>query len=353
MSEPNSTPDLEPARKTELPPVEPPSAGFLIQLFVIPMMIVLIIVLVWLMFSWLAHMGSNPRELVRDLKRLNEASWQRALTLADLLRNPDYDELKRDPELAAELAQILEDQLDAGRRDAESVKLRVFLCRALGEFHVPSEVLPVLLKAATHEEDLTDIDVRRTALEALAILGTNNSTRELQANDELMQALLGASRERTQNSEERPLRAELRSTATYVLGVLGGQQSLDRLEVLMDDAYANVRYNAALGLARYGDIRSQRVLLEMLDPMNEQSAQSEQHEAGKLSKRLLVIKNGIRGAKQLAEQNQEDELSQLSRALETILESDLHMFNSRVRGGIRINAEDALIELRSRSMDSQ
>ena len=39
------------------------------------------------MFSWLARMGSSPEQLVQDLRRLNEASWQKALTLADLLRD--------------------------------------------------------------------------------------------------------------------------------------------------------------------------------------------------------------------------------------------------------------------------
>jgi hypothetical protein len=40
-----------------LPPVEAPSAGFLLQLFFIPMVIVTIIVSIWAMFSWLVHLG--------------------------------------------------------------------------------------------------------------------------------------------------------------------------------------------------------------------------------------------------------------------------------------------------------
>src|SRR5688572_9788255 len=77
-----------------LPPVEPPNARFLIQLFLIPLIIVMIIVAVWLMFSWLAHLGSDPKTLITDLKRLNQSSWQKAMTLADLLRNPEHDVLK-------------------------------------------------------------------------------------------------------------------------------------------------------------------------------------------------------------------------------------------------------------------
>ncbi len=47
-----------------LPPVEPPSAGFILQLFVVPGIIVAIIVMVWLLFNWVARTGNDPREYV-------------------------------------------------------------------------------------------------------------------------------------------------------------------------------------------------------------------------------------------------------------------------------------------------
>ena len=48
-----------------LPPVEPPSAGFIIQLFVVPALIVLVIVSVWFTFSWLVRIGrASCRERV-------------------------------------------------------------------------------------------------------------------------------------------------------------------------------------------------------------------------------------------------------------------------------------------------
>jgi hypothetical protein len=56
-----------------LPPVEPPSAGFILQLFVIPGVIVTIIVLVWLLFNWLAQMGNDPQAYV-DGKR--PSTWR-------------------------------------------------------------------------------------------------------------------------------------------------------------------------------------------------------------------------------------------------------------------------------------
>src|SRR6186997_1424183 len=109
----------------ELPPVQPPTMGFILQLFVIPMVIVTIIVLIWLLFNWLAHMGSNPVELVSDLKKLNDSSWQKALTLADLLRNPQYEHLKRDPALARELSNVLEGQIKEGRMEENPLRLRM------------------------------------------------------------------------------------------------------------------------------------------------------------------------------------------------------------------------------------
>ncbi|MBI2479800.1 MAG: hypothetical protein HYV60_14545 [Planctomycetia bacterium] len=252
MSSPEKAPPQPSLDDKPLPPIEPPSAGFLVQLFVIPMIIVGIIVVVWLMFSWLAHMGSNPHELVRDLKKPNEASWQRALTLADLLRNPAHEALKSDVTMATELAAVLDGQLDQESFDETSIRLRMFLARALGEFKVP-EALPPVLRAATIERDPAEIEVRRTALEAIAVYANNNPESSLAENEACMDALIAASRERTEVADEQQVRSDLRSTAAFVLGVIGGDAALDRLVILLDDPYTNARYNAATGLCRHGD----------------------------------------------------------------------------------------------------
>jgi hypothetical protein len=320
-------------------------------LFVIPLVIVTIIVMVWLMFSWLAHMGSNPQELVRDLRTPNEASWQKALTLADLLRNPDHDDLKSDVGMATELAKILDEQLDQEHYDETSIRLRMFLCRALGEFKV-SDGLATIVKASILERDPAEIDVRRTALEALAVFATNNGSEVLTSNEPCMKALKTASRERSDVDSEKQARGDLRSTAAYVLGVLGGGEALDRLVILLDDPYTNARYNAAVGLCRHGDVRATPVLLEMLDPDNEESARNEEHESGKDWKRLQVINTGIRGAAQLADTHSADEIREIVEALQRIVDSELLSFGARVRNGIRINAEEVLQSMTARSPKS-
>jgi HEAT repeat protein len=322
--------------------------GFILQLFIIPMVIVTIIVLIWLLFNWLAHMGSNPADLVTDLKKFNDSSWQKALTLADLLRNPRYEYLKRDAELAKELASVLDRQLDGKDMDQKSIRLRVFLCRALGEFQTP-EVLPVLLRAATTERQLPEAEVRLSALQSLAVFTRYNHPESLRTDEKLTETLLNASREQSQGVDTQHTRAEMRSQAAYALGMLGGTAALSRLEIMIGDAYPNARYNAAIGLCRHGDLRALPGLLEMLDPENVEAVSSEEKEESKPWKRLNVMQNGLRAAVQLIEKNKSDDLSELGKALDTIIASDLARFDSSVRRGIRISAEEAKLSLKERS----
>src|SRR5438094_3826083 len=82
-----------------LPPVSPPTATFILQLFLIPLLIVTIVVFVWLLFSWVAHMGrDNAHDLARAIERGETWSGESAYELADLLRSPDpkYEAIRSD-----------------------------------------------------------------------------------------------------------------------------------------------------------------------------------------------------------------------------------------------------------------
>src|ERR1700676_5512578 len=105
-----------PAPGDSLPPVEPPSAAFLVQLFLIPGLIVGIIVLVWSLFHWLADTGGvNPQKYVQKLRTDSPDLWQTAEHLAEMLRNDRRNELRGDPKLAAELADILQQPTPRGQ----------------------------------------------------------------------------------------------------------------------------------------------------------------------------------------------------------------------------------------------
>jgi HEAT repeat protein len=197
------------------------------------------------------------------------------------------------------------------------------------------------------ERSPLEIDVRRTALEAIGVYADNNPDERLSDDEACMNVLVAASRERTEVAEEQKARDDLRSTAAFVLGVIGGEPALDRLVILLDDPYTNARYNAATGLCRHGDARAIPVLLEMLDTENQESAVDEEHESGRDWKRLQVINMGIRSAAKLAEKNATDDLQAVRSALQTIIDSELSSFGSRVRHGIRLNAKDSLLVMQA------
>ena len=58
---------------------------------------------------------------------------------------------------------------------------------------------------------------------------------------------------------------DLRKTAAYVLGVLNDKRTIPALKRSLEDSVLDVRWNAALSLARLGDDSGRGVLLEMLD----------------------------------------------------------------------------------------
>jgi HEAT repeat protein len=175
-----------------------------------------------------------------------------------------------------------------------------------------------------------------------------NNPQELRENEKLEEVLIDASRERSATDQDNSV-AELRSTAAFALGVLGSERSLERLRVMLDDGYANARFNAAVALCRNGDAKSLGVLLEMIDPESDDVVRSEPTEEEKQTKRLMVMQNGIRAVARLAEKNSSADLSELEMALERVAESPLEKFDSRTRRGVRVEAEEALYRIRERA----
>jgi len=320
-----------------LPPVTPPTSTFILQLFLIPLLIVTIVVLLWLLFGWIAHMGhENAADLVRGIERGDAGSGQLAFELAGLLRSSDprYDALRRDSELAGRLATFLERDLNEPltRADDKRVMRRMYLCRVLGEFHVPTG-LPVLLRAAKEEKDPIDIEIRFSALEAIASLA-DHCTPDVTQAEPVLTTLLDASREQDDSSAS-PMKstvgeptayrphAELRAVTAYALGVIGGEQATERLKQMLHDSYPNARFNAATGLARHGDAECMGVLREMLDPNNLLAVKDESNPNDQARKRTTVLLNGIKATLLFADNNPTADLSPLKESLEKLASSPL------------------------------
>jgi HEAT repeat protein len=320
-----------------LPPVQPPSASFLVQLFVIPLLIVGLIVLLCLMLSWVANLGSQPQELVADLRKLNAGSWQKALTIANLLTDRRHDELRRDPKMAQQLADVLTEQLKESSEAAERVKLRVYLCLALGVFEV-EEGLPALLQAARQEKSPVDLEVRKTALEAITRRADISaaSRQAIAANESVWEAIEEAAAARRDDPVLAPQYAQLRARAAYAMGVLGGERALNLLAPLLADADPSVRYNAATGLARHGDPRCVPRLVEMLDAQAiEEASQATEATSGAgagILEQTAVLGNGLRASVQLAKQLPAEQMQPIRDAVDKLVrQADLSVI---VRRGI-------------------
>src|SRR4051812_44520402 len=112
---------------TDLPPVEAPSAGLIVQLFVIPAVIVAVVIVVWLLFGKLAGGERDAMEYVRLLRSPN-AHWRTAYELASLIQNDP--KLANDPKLLGELTDLLAHDLDQD----QSPELTQYVTLTLGNF---------------------------------------------------------------------------------------------------------------------------------------------------------------------------------------------------------------------------
>ena len=309
-----------------LPPVEPPSAAFLVQLFLVPGVIVAIIVCVWLAFHWLAHLGNDPQAYVRTLRRANEGRWQAALNLANDLRGPSGSGLKADVKLASELGSILDDEVGSGRTGEQSETLRLYLCRALGEFTVPEAAPALVRRVNANDDDLTT----QAAIEAIAVLATNLQIagRSFENRDDVVAAVLAA----TTSANSR-----VRDACGFTLGVLGGERSIDGLLRLLGDPSADVRSNAALGLARLGQPDAYDTLSEMLaledvyldEKTPDDKMQSERY------KRALVVVNALRGITMLIDATNDGPPSGVIRKIEELQQDSVAEVRSSAKAVIK------------------
>ena len=298
-----------------LPPVEPPNAAFLVQLFLVPGVIVAIIVCVWLAFHWLAHLGSDPQAYVRTLRRDNEGRWQAALNLANDLRGPGGGVLKSDEPLATELGRILTEESTSGRSGEQSQTLKLYLCRALGEFAIPAAAGPLVDRA----QNLADPQTARAAVEAIAVLATNlvAADRSFSNPADVTTAVVAASR-----SDDVPLR----SAAAFTLGVLGGDEAMERLVQLSGDDADDVRSNAALALARLGRVESYEALSDMLalpDVAPPAVASADAVAQSRRYKRALVVINALRGVAMLVDATNEPPPRQVLERVEQLTQDPL------------------------------
>ncbi len=290
VPERSSTGPYPSGRPEELPPVTPPSAGYIIQLFLIPAMIVAAVVAVWALFGKLADSETDWKQMVAELGSSNEHErWRSALGLAQLLRNAELAPVEGEIPLAEQpiiidgLSSLLTSSLDSSTASEEDVRHQEFLARTLGSLRADGKVLPVLARAVSPQYNS---DVRKSALMSIASIAGRHfeAATGYNSRDDLASvAVLKKSdslplKEPTINDEETWKQLKLagqdadpiiRSLAAFAIASVSGPEAMEILNVMLLDSDANTRANAAVGLARNGSSEGFKTLQELLEKSNE------------------------------------------------------------------------------------
>ena len=260
-----------PGRPEDLPPVQPPSAGYIIQLFLIPALIVAAVVAVWALFGKLADSETDWRQMVAELGSSNEhRRWRAALGLAQLLRNSELAPVEGEVQLAEQpivvqgLTDLLKESLQSKSANDQDIRHQEFLARTLGSLNDDEKVLPALALAMSNE---FDPDVRKSAMMSVASIAgrhfeqaTNfdetspsgtikNAERQLPLEEPTITDQAVWQQLKLAAQEEDPV---IRHLAGFAIASVSGPEAMRILKVMLDDADANARANAAIGLARNG-----------------------------------------------------------------------------------------------------
>lgn len=240
----------------DLPPVEPPDAGFIVQLFVIPAVVVCVVIGVWLLFGKLAGGERDVNEYVRIIRSENaNRRFRAAYELASLINNEK--QLQTDTKLLGDLAELLESELN--QKTADNTEAKQFLAVTLGVFQIhegvsSSEKPENALTTLSHALAATQpVPVRIAAAESLARQAARQDGQITDAT--VIEALATAS------TAQEP---EVRLRAVYALGFCGGDGSRDALRVRLADSEKDVAYNAAFALIRRDDRQAVDILRELL-----------------------------------------------------------------------------------------
>lgn len=261
------------APQTDLPPVEPPDASFIVQLFLIPAVVVCVVIGVWLLFGKLAGGERDVNEYVRIIRSENaNRRFRAAYELASLIKNEN--QLQSDPKLLADLTELLD--LELNQTSVDNTEVKQFLAATLGVFQIhegtssaekPANALFTLANALS---DSQPVSVRKAAAESLARQASRQSGQLKDA--KVVEPLALAS------SAQEP---EVRLLAVYALGFCGGDAARDALRLRLADSEKDVAYNAAFALIRQDDRQAVEILRELLSQTKLESSIKLENESEK------------------------------------------------------------------------
>lgn len=339
-----------PELSDDLPPVQPPSAGFIVQLFVVPGLIVLAVVAVWAMFGRIAAGEQDWRKLVQELQSPNTHIRNRAMYgLAQVLdqdrrRGEQGQHLSSNPEIALGLSDQLSKELKSGSNSREVVAIQQYLTRAMGlldppqvrdDSHrepssaeddklrsSPSGAVATALKQAL--EPTRDIEIRKSAAASIAFIAGRALERgqPLDA-PELVRALIDVSTDQ---------QTVMRQASAFALGLFRSPEANQQLQVLLGNDDVMTRINAAIALSRGGSTDGLAVLKQALI---EKAAATPDGQA----EHFLILKNSLKAITDLAPMMTGEDKAEFRELVETLT-------RTHAEARIRLDAQNALNALK-------
>jgi HEAT repeat protein len=226
-----------------------------VQFFLIPLAVVGVTVLVYLGFRSLLADDRTANEYLTEVRTGGwSRQWPAAFELSQMMTDP---EVRADRSLVPGLVRAFEESKDADPR------VRRYLALAIGRLEppLPAEAVSALLKALDEPQaewnpdwfskfnGWSAIDINEPRIITIWALGSSGDPAVV----EKLQPLYSSGD------------AGIRKMVVYALGALPGEGQLPTLQKALEDEVPDVRWNAAVALARHGRDEGVPVLKHMLD----------------------------------------------------------------------------------------
>jgi len=256
-----------------------------VQFFLIPLAVVAITVLVYVGFRSLLADARSPQDYLTEIQRGgSDRRWPAAYELSRLMADP---KVRADKTLAPAL-------LKAFQESKSDPQVRRYLALAIGRLDPP---LPADAVAdLTHALDDPDSETRISVIWALG------SSRDPAVVPRLIPLYIAPEAD-----------AGIRKMVVYALGALPGDEQLPILRTALQDSAPDVRWNAAVALARKGNHDGVPVLEQMLDRQYvEQTVKRDVRQDDDQDPIADVMISGLRAAAALKDESLKPSVTNLS-----------------------------------------
>jgi hypothetical protein len=257
-----------------------------VQFFLIPLAVVGITVLVYTGFRSLITDQRTAQDYLAEVRNGGtDRRWPAAYELSRLMADP---KVRSDRALTAALVTAFE----ASKED--DPRVRQYLALAIGQMDPPLPDNAVADLAQALEDPASDVRIS-----AIWALGSSGDP-----------AVVG----RLQPLYESP-DAGIRKMVVYALGALPGDAQLVTLRTALQDSTPDVRWNAAVALARHGNREGVGVIQQMLDrPYVEQTVKRDVRQDQDVDPIADVMISGLRAAATLKDDSLKPSIEGLSRS---------------------------------------